>query len=114
MLPGCVLHFLYALDKLLHCLVKLDIGSPVLGNLLVGVKHRGMVPAAKKFANLRQGSIRQLPAEVHGNLPRYRKIFVSLAGIQVINIQLEVGGNHLTDDFQGDFLGGIVRENILQ
>ena len=112
MLPGCVLHFLYALDKLLHGLVQLDIGCPVLGNLLVGVKHRGMVPAAEKFADLGQGCICQLPAQVHGNLPRHREILIPLAGVQVINIQLEMGGNHLTDDFQGDFLGGIVRENI--
>ena len=73
-----------------------------------------MVPAAEKVANLGQGGIGQLAAEIHGNLPWQGKALVALAGIEVFDADLEVGDDYLADNLQRDFLGGILRKNILE
>lgn len=73
-----------------------------------------MIPAPKEFANLRQGSICQLSAEIHGNLSWQGQTLIALTGIQIFNANLEVGNNYFSDYFQGYFLGSIIRENIFR
>ena len=40
-----------------------------IGDLLVGIHNRGVVPVAKKLPNLRKGQVGLLADQIHGDLP---------------------------------------------
>ena len=106
------LHAFDALDKLLNGVIELAVLLPFLGDLVVGMDDRGMIPAAKAAADLGQRGVGELAAEIHGNLPGKSQIAGPLLGQQIVDIDLEVGGNDFLDDFQRDLLRLVGRENI--
>src|SRR5208282_2321391 len=73
-------------------------------DLLVRVHHGGVVAAAELLADLRQGQVGQLPAEVHGDLPRGHEHPGPGGPAQVVDGQPEVRGR-LAHDRRGGDLG---------
>lgn len=86
------LHAFDALDKLPNGVIELAVLLPFLGDLVVGMDDRGMIPAAEAAADLGQRGVGELAAEIHGNLPGKSQIAGPLLGQQIVDIDLEVGG----------------------
>ena len=58
-----------------------------------------VVAPAEGIADLRQGVARQLAAQIHGDLARHGEVSRPLLAVQVIEAQLEVGGDDFLDEF---------------
>ena len=75
---------------------KVGVGLGVLGDLLAGVDHGGVVPSAEGLADLGQGHGGHLTAQVHGHLPGGGDGFGALLAVHLLHGGVEVlGGNFL-------------------
>ena len=75
------LHALDASDEFLDGIIELDIFVAFFADLVVSMDDRRMVTAAETAANLGQGSIGELTAQIHGDLPRESQIARALLGV---------------------------------
>lgn len=108
------LHLLDALDEVFDDLMKLGVLLALFGDLVVGVQDGRMVTAAEEVADLRQRGVGELAAEVHGNLARERDAARAFLGMEVLDADLEVGGDNLLDDLERDLFLMAVREDVLE
>ncbi len=108
------LHALDASDEFLDGIIELDIFVAFFADLVVSMDDRRMVTAAETAANLGQGSIGELTAQIHGDLPRESQIARALLGVQVIDFYFEVRSYDFLDELERDFLCLGRREYIFQ
>ena len=52
-----------------HLVIKASALFHQVGDLLIGIHNRGVVPVSKQLADLRKGQVGLLPDQIHGNLP---------------------------------------------
>ena len=93
------LHFLDPFYQFVDGFVEFGAFLPLLYDLVVSVHDRRMVASAETLADLRQGSVRQLAAEIHGYLTGQSQSLRALLGKKIAGGDLEIGSGHILDQF---------------
>jgi hypothetical protein len=81
----------------------------VLGDSLDGIQDRGVV-AIVHAADIGQGIFGILAGEVHGHLTRKGDRTLAGAGTEVVDTDLELAADEITDGFSGNFRGATTDE----
>ena len=93
-------------------------GGAALGHLLadlaVGAHDRGVVAPAELPADLGQGEVGQLAAQVHGHVAHVHEGLLAALVAQVVDGHAEVVGRLRHDEGRGDLLPGGVGDDVLE
>ena len=104
---------LYVGGELVDLAESVPVAVDELGDLGRGVHHRGVVPAAEGFADLRQRFVGELAGEVHGYLAWVGEALRAALADEVRFRDAEVPADLVLDQLYGDLAVSLVRQYVL-